>query len=62
MFFATMWIPPMTRKTPPATKYFPSRMSWAASSPSGYGSVRTGGRWPGRRRITATMTTAKNAT
>src|ERR671925_1135009 len=51
---------PRTRKKPPATKYFASLRSCAASSSSGYGVVRSGGALPGMKRKIAAMTTPKN--
>src|SRR5712691_7123590 len=56
-----MCTPPSSRNAPPARKYFGSRVSCAASSSAEYGSVRTGGFFPGKREAIASMTTARNA-
>ena len=53
---------PSTRKKPPATKYFAVLRSCAPSSSFGYGSVRTGGAFPGMNLKIAAITTLKNAT
>ena len=59
-FFTTMCTAPRTRKKPPATKYLATFRSWAPSSSSEYGTVRTGGAFPGMNRNMAAMTTPKN--
>src|SRR5437763_7583135 len=58
-FFTTMCTLPRTRKNPPPTKYLASLRSCAPSSASGYGSDRTGGVFPGRKRNSAATTTPK---
>src|SRR2546421_6131374 len=57
-----MWSEPSTRKKPPATKYLAVLRSWAPSSSSGYGVVRTGDGFPGTNLNIAAITTEKKAT
>src|SRR5947207_10744356 len=59
-FLTTMCTLPSTRKNAPPRKYFATLRSCAASSSSEYGSSRSGGFLPGRKRNSAATTTAKN--